>query len=398
VRVLHVIPAVAARYGGPSAAIGPMCRALNRCGVDPLIVTTDADGPGRLTVQTEALTSYEGVPAFFFRKDFSESFKYSSGLVRWLSGHLAEFDVVHIHAVLSHVCLAAAAQCRRARVPYVLRPLGTLAPWSLGQHALRKRIAITLGGRRAVLQAAAIHCTSDEEQRGIEHAFPQARTAVIPLGIDDEYLIAKEVDWSERDRDPYVLVVSRLHAKKNLEALAKAFIDAASTQSQPWRLVIAGDGEPAYVASLKEFVREIDDGGRIAFVGWVEKQRKRNLIQHASLFALPSLHENFGVSLLEALAAGVPALVSRQVDLADAIERGGAGWICDTSVESLRTTLEAAMTSRTERMSRGRLARELANRFSWSDIAARLVDLYHDIRAPYAPMASPVLSADAARR
>jgi glycosyltransferase involved in cell wall biosynthesis len=218
------------------------------------------------------------------------------------------------------------------------------------------------------------------------------------LGIDDEYLSAKERDWSERDRDPYVLVVSRLHAKKNLEALAKAFIDAASTQSQPWRLVIAGDGEPAYVASLKEFVREVDDGRRIAFVGWVEDQRKRNLIQHASLFALPSLHENFGVSLLEALAAGVPALVSRQVDLADAIERVGAGWICDTSVESLRTTLEAAMTSRTERMSRGRRAHEMANRFSWSDIGARLVDLYQEIRAPYASMASPVLSADAARR
>src|SRR5689334_14855658 len=99
-RVLHVIPAVAARYGGPSAAIVPMCRALIEQGVDTTIATTDADGLERLAVTVGSMTSWQGVPAIFFHRTISESFKYSIGLSAWLRQHVADFDVVHIHAVL----------------------------------------------------------------------------------------------------------------------------------------------------------------------------------------------------------------------------------------------------------------------------------------------------------
>ena len=194
-KVLHVIPSIAPRDGGPSAAIAPMCRSLIEGGVDPMIVTTDADGPERMTVPIGVRSEWHGVPTVFFHRDFSESFKYSAGLARWLRGHVAEFEVVHIHAVLSHACLSAAAQCRRAGIPYVLRPLGTLAPWSLGQHPLRKRVAMAVGGRAAVEHAGAIHCTSNEEERGLKLAFPGVRTVVIPLGIDTGVLNAPRMSW-----------------------------------------------------------------------------------------------------------------------------------------------------------------------------------------------------------
>src|SRR6476659_9965568 len=113
-RVLHVIPAVARRYGGPSSAIAPMCRALAEQGVDTLIVSTDADGPDRLPVTRGEPTSWRGVPAIFFRRDFSESFKYSRALGSWMARNVRDFDVVHIHAVLSHAPLTAAHACRRA--------------------------------------------------------------------------------------------------------------------------------------------------------------------------------------------------------------------------------------------------------------------------------------------
>src|SRR4051812_48377431 len=112
-RALHVIPAVAVRYGGPSAAIVPMCRALIEQGIDAQIATTDADGDATLAVPLGTTTSWEGVPAIFFRRNISEAFKYSRGMAAWLDGHVASFDVVHIHAVLSHAPLAAAAACRR---------------------------------------------------------------------------------------------------------------------------------------------------------------------------------------------------------------------------------------------------------------------------------------------
>jgi glycosyltransferase involved in cell wall biosynthesis len=246
VNVLHVIPSVAARYGGPSHAIGPMCRALAAHGVRTTILTTNADGPHQLPVPLGSLTEWEGVPAVFFNRDMSEAFKYSRGLARWARGHVRDFDVVHIHAVLSHASLTAATSSHRQGVPYVMRPLGTLAPWSLGQKSWRKRVLLKIAARRTVANAAAIHCTSDEEKRGIEIAFPEARPVVIPLGIDPRFLDGASVPDVAR---PYVLSVSRLHPKKNLETLIDAFLEVTADRPE-WRLVIAGAGDPDYTRQL----------------------------------------------------------------------------------------------------------------------------------------------------
>src|SRR4029453_1115932 len=117
-----------------------------------------------------------------------------------------------------------------------------------------------------------------------------------------------------------------------MEELIAAFVAAAPTGNPSWRLIIAGDGEPDYVNKIKKLVSDLGDGSRVSLSGWVDGDRKRELIRHASIFALASLHENFGLSLLDALAAGVPVLVSRRVDLVQHIERDGAGWVCETSV------------------------------------------------------------------
>src|SRR5438045_9411043 len=116
-RVLHVIPGVAARYGGPSQAVFEMCWALGEQGVDALVVTTDADGPGRLKVERARPITHRGVPTIFFSRQLSEAFKYSHPLAVWLTRKVGRFDVVHIHAIFSHSSLAAARACRRHGIP-----------------------------------------------------------------------------------------------------------------------------------------------------------------------------------------------------------------------------------------------------------------------------------------
>lgn len=394
-RVLHVIPAVAPRYGGPSAAVVPMCDALMKSGVETVIVATNADGNRRLEVPVGQRTAWHGVPALFFERNFSESFKYSSGLAHWLRDHVADFDIVHVHAVLSHACLSAAAACQRRGVPFVLRPLGTLAPWSLRQKPFRKRVMLALGARRALYAAGAIHCTSDEERRGVEQAFPGVNPVVIPLGVDPAFFSAPEPAWSERNRDRYVLAVSRLHPKKNLEALIEAFVDEASRRQEAWRLVIAGTGEPHYVERLQSFARRTDRNRRVSFPGWVDGVRKQELIARASLFALASLHENFGVSVLEALASGVPAFLSTEVDLSESVRHHGAGWVVEPSIDGLRRGLGEALSDPAERVSRGHAAQLLAKRFAWPDISRELVDLYRRLRAGRAQIGDPILSSAA---
>jgi len=171
-KVLHVIPALAPRYGGPSAAVVGMCRVLIAGGVPTLIASTDADGRGRLTVSTGQIESYSGVPAIFFPRVASESFKWSAPLEAWLRARVSDFDIVHVHAVFSHSSLAAGRACRAANVPYIVRPLGTLDPWSLNHHRLRKQLLFRFGVRNLLMGAAAMHYTSDEERRLAESVLP----------------------------------------------------------------------------------------------------------------------------------------------------------------------------------------------------------------------------------
>src|SRR5438445_1337264 len=188
--VLHVIPAVAPRYGGPSHAVLGMGRVLANHGVNVCIATTDADGAGHLPVEHGKVQDWQGVPAVFFPRQWSEAFKYSGPLAAWLGDHVTDFDVVHVHAVFSHACLAAANACRSGHVPYIVRPLGTLDPWSLRQKPIRKRLLWHCGARSMLQKAAAVHYTTSEEQRLVEESLGLGRGVVIPLGVDAELLAA----------------------------------------------------------------------------------------------------------------------------------------------------------------------------------------------------------------
>jgi len=157
-----------------------MCLALQRAGVDVELCATDADGNGRLDVELGKPTLYRGVRAHFFRRDRSEAFKFSRSMDHWLDGNVAGYDIVHIHAVFSHATHAAARACRRHRVPYVVRPLGTLEPWSMQQKRLRKLIAWHFFFRRFILEANAVHYTTEQERELTERSLKLSGGIVDP--------------------------------------------------------------------------------------------------------------------------------------------------------------------------------------------------------------------------
>lgn len=384
-RVLHVIPAIALRYGGPSQAIFTTCRALQSKGVEVLIATTNADGEGELPVPLEKAADYQGVSTIFFPRQWNEGLKYSRPLAQWMNRNIKNFDVTHIHAVFSHSSVAAAGSCRRRDIPYLVRPLGTLDPWSLKQKNFRKRLFWRFGVKEMLVRASAIHYTTDEERRLAEEELGLSRGVVIPNGIDLDP-IASNVDISDQFRldgqqKPYVLALSRIHPKKGFELLIESF---ASLKRQDrftkWRLVIAGNGEPDYVDHLKTLVREKGLNGDAHFVGWLDGDRKYSAIRNASLVAMPSYQENFGISLVEAMAHGVPVLVSAAVNLAPEIENAGAGWVAAMGQEPLTLALEEALTSQLELRRRGDNGRQLASNYGSGEIASRLIELYRGLK------------------
>ena len=378
--ILHVIPSVSERSGGPATAIVPMCRALMQQGTEVFLLST-TDGLPEMSDVAE----YKGVPAMFFPPQLGASFKYSRPLATWLSSNVKNFDLAHIHAVFNHSSVSASHACRKAGVPYIIRPLGTLDPWSMTQKSLRKRLFWQLSAKAMLHHAAAVHYTSEVEKLSTERHLGLNHGKVIALGIDANNAKSNGRMFSE----PYVLVLSRLHPKKAVDVLIEAFQSLIQQEKfARWRLVIAGDGPPDYVSKLKAQVAARD---RITFTGWLDEDEKHAVLGGASLLALPSHQENFGLCVMEALSHSVPVLVSPNVNLATEIVSANAGWISAIDKESLVTRLAEALSDEDELAKRGLAGKQLSQKYSWENAARGLIRLYTEIENGWPRRATPTV-------
>jgi glycosyltransferase involved in cell wall biosynthesis len=382
-KVLHVIPSVSDQSGGPAQAIFPMCRALMTRGLEVTITTTNdgltdhplAETNGNGHKLQNVACNYRGTSTHFFPVQWGHSFKYSRPLASWLDENVKHFDVVHIHAVFNHACLAAARACRKSRVPYIVRPLGTLDPWSLNQKSLKKKLFWKLAGQKMLNQAGAVHYTTQAELRAVENLLSLSRGKVVPLGVEFDDVTVGVKSQAKVFEAPYVLVLSRLHSKKGLDVLIDAFCELKKlNRFSQWRLVIAGDGNESYVRYLKQLASDKD--APVTFCGWLQGPEKTSVLRNASLLALPSRQENFGLCVLEALSQGVPVLVSPEVNLAEEIKRAGAGWISAVDKSALAETLASALSNEEERIKRGAAGKKFSQNFEWDVIAEKLEDMY----------------------
>jgi glycosyltransferase involved in cell wall biosynthesis len=377
-----------------------MCRALQDQGIDVTLATTDAG----LLDQTELTTtvaelndeirnpesairnSYKGVPTLFFPAQLGNSFKYSRPFALWLTANVKSFDLVHIHAVFNHACIAAARACRKRSVPYIVTPHGTLDPWGMKQKSLRKTLFWQLAAKRMMRDAAAVHYTARGEREASEQSLGLNHGRVVPLGIDPEIgsaplrpgYFARE--FPELGTHPYVLVLSRLVPTKGLDALLDAFLPLTKQQEfAGWRLVLAGEGPDDYVSGLRQKIESQGAGSSVLFPGWLEGEKKNAILRNSALLALPSYHENFGLCVMEALACGVPVLVSPQVNLSEEIGAERAGWIAAVDEGAIKAALTEALGNEAERSSRGRAGKTLSLNFTWDRVAADLKTLYSSI-------------------
>ena len=213
------------------------------------------------------------------------------------------------------------------------------------------------------------------------------RGVVIPLGVDDNVFQAESAEnaflnkYSLLQQSPYLLTLCRLHPKKNLEVLIQTFLNlTAQPEFQAWKFVIAGDGEAEYVDRLKHSVQQHGGTDRVLFVGWLQGDEKLGALRGADLFALPSYQENFGLSVVEAMACGVPVFISEQVNLADEVTKAGAGWVVKLENGALYESLLEALRNKQARIERGNAARNLVRmRFTWPVVANELVGLYREL-------------------
>ena len=378
-KILHVIPAVADSYGGPSEVVLGMCKALNDKDQNSLICTTDANGNSKLDVEYNKVINYKGVPTIFFPLNFSESYKYSYSLQKWLNNNVVDFDIVHIHAIFSHSSIAAAVVSKKMNVSYIIRPLGSLNIWGLKNRSILKSLMLKYRVKSILKHANFIHYASLAEMTMAEDIVNLNNGVVIPNGIKNlipDKSSTSSTKFQNLINKDYILVLSRLHPVKRIEYIIEEFSTLLkNSKYTEWKLVIAGDGDINYIKKIKSLISSKNLTDNVFFTGWVDKDQKIELYSNAKLFMCTSYQENFGLSIAEAMSFQVPVLVSKTVNISQEIESSGSGWVVNPDNDG--DVLCKILDDEQERNLRGNKAREFViENFSWDKVADQLIKLY----------------------
>jgi glycosyltransferase involved in cell wall biosynthesis len=389
-KILHVIPSISLKSGGPSHALIEMITELNKQGIDAEVATTNDDCDGLLKgIALNKRVDFKNIPVFFFSKlnlifDRLTEFQFSIGLTIWLFFNRKKYTVLHIHSIFSFPSTIAMFIARKRGVPYIIRPLGQLCKWSLNQKSLKKNIYLKLIERANINGSTYIqYMSEDEAEEAIELAFT-TKTVVIPHGLNiPEYNFTKAQareaisnKWQIPINQPIILFLSRIHPKKGLDLLINSI---AELTERNFHLVVAGTGELEYFDTIKQLIHKKDLTNQVTFTGFVEGTDKKYLLKGADLFTLTSYSENFGVVVLESLAAGTHVLITKGIPFYHEVLKYDLGYVVDANTESIVRKLSHWLNKIRDvdlNLSNTKLPEYVEKNYSWRMVVKKLNDLY----------------------
>ena len=368
----HIVPSLEARHGGPSKSVRAIATALSQTGNTVELLTT--------APAAAAPEKNENLMVETFRRDWPHGFCPSRGLRRRLAA--AEVDVVHHHGLWLRTLHYAHRCARRRAVPFVVSPRGMMSAWSWEHHAYRKKFARALIHPGAFAAVTGWHATSKDEAEEIAALGFTQPVCVAPNGVaapEPEEIAAATAYWRKTCRlhpdQRVALFYSRFHEKKRVIELIDLWLERAP---KDWLLLLVGLPETFTPEILGRYIIRNSGAGRIRVFDGTGVPPPYAI---ASLFLLPSHSENFGLAIAEAMAHGVPAVVTDTTPWRGLNDTGGGGCVPWMEFGALVAGLTAE--SRQKLRARGMLARAWVLReFSWEKSARLLADFYTELGAP----------------
>jgi glycosyltransferase involved in cell wall biosynthesis len=370
-RVLHVVPSLAARAGGSAIGVAEASAALTRAGVESIVYSTDL----RRSVRPEELADALQATEFrLFRTRPPRRWVYSPSLARGLREASAWADVVHVHLLHLFPTLAACRAARRAETPYVVAPCGSLDRAWRTRSTTVKAATDRIWQREALNRAAILHYKTQQEKDEAADLALAPPAWVVPNG----YPVLGRGTHRQRSvaaGHPRVLFLGRISYKKRIDLLLDAFREVLPGVPGA-RLTIAGPDDEGLSSGLQQLARRLGIANTVTFLGQVEGEQKRALFESADVFVLPSTAENFGISVVEALALGVPTVATPGVAIAREAANEGAAVIADDSVGGVSSALLRLLRDERLRTNVSRAGLAFSERFTWPKVVPRLTEMY----------------------
>lgn len=385
-RVLHVIPSLSPTEGGPSFVLPLIVRSLVSRGVT-IDVATTVQRPTDINACSplEGPVDKDGYREFCFPRT-STFYKFSISLNRWLKRHTSDYDLVHVHALFSHAPTSAASYALAHNIPYIIRPLGVLNSWGMRRRRpIIKSLSLRFRELPLLRNAASIHFTSRQEKEEAELLGSPKTGVIIPLGIDmepfrrpgDPNLFLNQYP-ALRGRQ-LLLFLSRLDPKKGFNLLLPA-IKLIRHKYPEARLILAGSGTSDFEAYLRNTLAQERLSDWVFWTGFLHDKLKLSAFAAATAFILPSHSENFGIAAVEALASGVPCILTPGVAVADQLDLHGAALVPAADPHAISGAIDSIFGSPELAAALGARGHAHATQeFSMDTMGMRLLSLYTSI-------------------
>ena len=338
-KILQLVHTLDPSVGGVVASVLVLSRGLARRGHNVDIVVLDE--PSAAWIKNVDLTVHALGSGL-------TSYRYSGSLLRWLRKHGGDYDRVIVNGIWQYLSFAAWRRYAGSSIPYYVFPHGMLDPWFKETFPLKhfkKWLYWPWAEYRVLRDAAAVIFTCEEERLQARKSFwlYHARENVSPLGVEASP-ISPNAKSEFLSRYPQLqntrnfLFLGRLHPKKGCDILLDAFARLSSRESTS--LILAGPDQIGWETDLRKQVERLNLTSRVIFTGMLQGVMKQGAFASADAFVLPSHQENFGISAVEALAAGLPVLISNGVNIWREIDADRAGYIESDDLEGTSRLVE----------------------------------------------------------
>ena len=367
----QIVPSLEARHGGPSKSVFGLATALAQNGDSVELLTTD---PGQGWSRSEGNLEIKA-----FHRAWPGSVCPSPDLRSYL--RTVNADVIHHHSIWLRTLHYAHKTAQRTRASLVVSPRGMMDPWAWNHHARKKALARALIHPGAFEAVDGWHATSQEECDGLRGLGFRQPVFVAPNGVfapSAESMAEAAAHWHEvlpaSKHRPVALFYSRFHRKKRLIELIDAWLDSCP---RDWILLVVGIPEDYTPEMIEDYVLRSGHAGQVRAYDGSGHPPPYAI---ASLFLLPSHGENFGLSIAEALASGVPPLVTDTTPWSG-LNRTGSGWCVPWP--DYAATIRIATSEGLESLRfRGSVGQKWVLReFSWERSAKLLSEFYAGLRA-----------------
>jgi glycosyltransferase involved in cell wall biosynthesis len=383
-KVLMLTPYLGSIYGGPSKVVKELAQEISHLGIKVDIVTTNANSSSNLDspIDTWILEKYYRVQYFscWHRHDFIISLP----LANWLFHNVINYDVVHTHTIFSPLISFAHWVCKVHQVPYIITPHGMLEPWALSYKAWKKQFYYALCETFAFKGASAFQVLTAAEANNVKSLGLTCPSIVVPNGIhckEFELLQRPEMFYehfpSTRHKD-LILFLGRIDPKKGLDLLAPAFA-SVHRQFPQSHLVVAGPDIIGFLPTVQAYFSQAGCLDAVTFTGMITGSLKSAALAAASFYVAPSYSEGFSMSVLEAMASGLPCVITTGCNFPEAT-REQAVYIVNINTDEITKALIQCFSAPGEARKIGERARNFVfQNYTWEHSAKKLAQVYYTI-------------------